>query len=247
MGNTFSTRFNSATPFNTGQWIFSPEFDDGGDAWFASSPGALALTHTQFSDHLDLNLVAITNNRYGAPAGKTELAGIIDNYNGSGYTVNRNHYWECTCSCDKYIGLGLFCFVLDLNDWPPNISLPGIATNTSNTQVLNLWVQESDQVGYLINEGTNGWFGTNIHTYGLNWTSSVIEFYIDRVRVFSTANPGAGGGGGSGAGYLTNDPIYSKIHVQSNFYGMCPSVNSLSGLPKSAHIYAFDIWSAKPF
>jgi hypothetical protein len=233
---TFSDDF---VTFDTNKWAHSGEFDDGGDAYFSATPSVYAQTEINTGGHLDLGLIPIGSNRFNAPAGKTCFAGIIDNFNPPGNFNKLNGYWELTCSCDRLPGLGFYCFTLSTpgSPWPPNVAMPNIWTDSNNTMQLAMFLSGISGSEYFISEGTNGWVGTDQHVYGFNKTPSVLELYIDRIRVISVPNPG---------GVWQTVNLYSKIHTQTNFYPNTVSVNT-GALPRFGHAFRYRYYPSRPF
>ena len=231
-GNAFTDNFAF---YNSNIWAKSPAFDDGGDAYFADDPSIQAQTEVYSGGHLNLNLINIGSNRFGAPPGKLYFAGIQDTYNCPNNFAQQYGFWEITCTVDKLPGVGFFCFTISPFNFPPNFAMPNIWTDGSNTMQLAMFASNVSSSEYFIAEGTNGWTGTVPHAYGMKWSPTVIQFYIDRVRVVSTGNPGGA--------YTNGDPCYTKIHAQSNFYPDQLDVSNSSLLPKGGHVFKFDVWT----
>lgn len=240
--NTFSTTFGGSFP--SSQWVKSPVFDDGGDGYFSDNSAVTPNTDVMQSDNINLKLVAIGSNRYGAPSNKIAFAGIIDNYNGGHFFTQQYGYWEIDLKVDKVVGLGAFCFTLSPFNWPPNFGMPQIWTDSSGTMQLEMYASGDSSADYSLTEGSTWysggptWTGTARHKYGVLWTADVIEFYIDRTQVLSVANPGGA--------YTNGDPMYSKIHVQTNFGSATPDVDT-ANLPAGANVYSFNVWDSRPF
>jgi hypothetical protein len=230
---TFSDDFTS---HNSSLWFYD-SYDDGGDAWWSNDPSLTPQIYTYSNSQEHIALLNI------ASGGKSFTSGINGNSNTGGFSQQYG-YFETTCRVDNVPGMlfGSDYVVPGGSPWPPNFLVPVIFTTLDGVQ--HLWMYASVASGDLVyqTDSNSGWDGTVMHAYGLNWTASIIEFYVDRALVASWPNPGD----------PYNDfPVYNKHFCQTNYY---PNQGWNGGgdvnpanLPAYAHIDKIAAWNAIPF
>lgn len=228
-GTSFTDNFDF---YDSSKWYYN-SFDEGGDSLWTNDPSLTPLVYTYANGGVNLNLQRAPA---GSNVGKPYISGIMDTWSWGNF-AQQYGYFEVRVAVDNFIGLIYECDILSPYNWPPAFQLARIYTDANNVQHLDMFANGED-IMYSI-DNTSGFDPSTYHLYGLDWTSSHIDFYIDRVQVASFANPG---------GYYTNgDPLYTKMHVNANFGPTATPVVNPGALPKSAHVDSYNVWPSKPF
>jgi hypothetical protein len=230
-GDAFSDHFAS---YNPNLWHYN-SFEEGGGALWTNDPTLTPLIYDYGGGHLNFSLRR-------TPAGhgitKPYISGIQDTYNPPNHFAQRYGYFEVVVAVDRCIGLLYECLALSPFNWPPNFSICSIWTDANNIMKVYQFASGEDAI-LVSTDQRHGWDPSKPHAYGVNWTSRKIEFYKDRQRVGSWANPGRQ--------YTNGDPLYVKMHCNTKFYPALLTIASPHSLPKAAHVYSLNVWTAKPF
>lgn len=239
---TFSENFTS---YNANVWSRESYTDgDNADVLWVNDPALLPLVYTYTNGILNEWVVPTPSGatQGGVAITRPYIGGILETADSPNNFHQLYGYFEVVAAVDKLIGMMWECLILSSLHWPPNFQLAVIFTDASNVMHVQQWVSGGNPGGDdIVYEtlSTSGFDPTQFHSYGLNWTATTIEFYIDRVLTGSIANPG---------GYYNTDPCYTKMACQAGaFWPVEQSILNPSALPLGAHIDSYTIWPSKPF
>jgi beta-glucanase (GH16 family) len=160
-------------------------------------------------------------------------------------------YFEIRCSTPLLQGGGS-AFWLTANADPPEIDIFEIVSPQGNTGNGNVtpWIVHMDV--HNLDNSTQDWYSyqnntyTNFnvsayHTYGCNWQSDFITFYIDRVQTFQVANPG---------GVYKTTPMFIIVEYTAGANVVSDWVGPITNpalLPATMGIDYVQVWKTRPF
>lgn len=226
---TFADEFNS---HNANQFAYD-SFDEGGDAFWSNDPSQTPRLFT-FGNSI-CNMWVLNE-----PSGGKDLSSEMqDTYNPPNNFTQSYGYWEVAVAVDRVQGLIYQCLVLTapqfdwwnfvvVEIWTDENNVQHVSQNTSNANI---------SADY---SSSNGWDATQMHLYGMDWTTSRVDFYRDRQLI--------GGGGNPGGGYNNGWPFYMKMHTNVAFAAALDIHLPDPGvLPKGAHVDSFYVYPRRPF
>src|SRR5579859_4952792 len=253
---TFSDNFSSLSLHRTWQsgdkWQLiapdttdgrgGPNFGENGDQWWVNpyNPSTpISGVYNQDTSGLHLALIntpsaqqSYINNQAGATL--PYVGGLL---NTSQTNYQKYGYWEITVAVPKVNG---FTFQADTENvqitgtFPPEIDLR-IGTNSSGVQTV-LFEIATDSSNYTKFTMPTTFDPTQSHTYGWDWESDFITFYVDGTQVYQTANPSSA--------YQTN-PMFLFILTAANYVDNTGDPAAAS-LPVTANLTSVNIYATKP-
>lgn len=223
---TFTDTFDS---FLSNKWFYN-SFDEGGDSFWTNDSSLTPIVYTYSNSKLHL---ALAKKPVGSTVTtKSYISGIMDTFNVNNF-AQRFGYWEVTVAVDKLIGFIYEQITLSNGSIPPDHYIR-IWTDSNNVQ--QLLFQSTFDIFYATNSSA-GFDPSISHAYGVEWTSTNINYYIDRVQVLTATAP---------VGFDTGASAYSKMHVNTNFQA-APTIANPAALPVFAHVDSFNVWATRPF
>jgi beta-glucanase (GH16 family) len=148
-------------------------------------------------------------------------------------------YFEARISAPQMAGTGFAFWLMSASTWPPEIDIVEIVTTGTSSPAIaaqTLWdVTTSSIAGQCYSYETfPNYNATQFHTYGVDWTSATVTFYIDRVARCSFPTP---------AGYTA--PMFPILSSQQggDWSGPIPSGATLGPM----QVDYVKVWASKPF
>jgi hypothetical protein len=253
---TFSDTFGSLSLHNTWQagdkWQLiapdtpagrgGPNFGENGDQWWtnpfnAGTPISGIYTQDGAGLHLGLLGTPAPQQAYISGQAGTVLPYVAGLLNTSQTNYQKYGYWEIKVAVPKVNG---FTFQADTENvqitgqFPPEIDLRIGTDNTGLQTVLFEFALGGGQYTKFVAPQTLD--PTQMHTYGWDWESNFITFYIDNVQVFQAANPSVA--------YQSN-PMFLFLVTAANYIGNTGDP-ALGSLPVNATVQAVNIYPNKP-
>jgi hypothetical protein len=220
-----------------------PNFGESGTQWWVNhlNPSTPISGIYTTGGGLQLGLIATPSGQasyINSQAGATMpyVGGLL---NSSQTSYQKYGYWEFSgVTVPRIPGVS---FQADLENvqitgtWPPEIDLR-IYTDGSNVQtVLMQTALGGGQYAQYTKSSSDGFDATVAHTYGIDWQSTGIKFYIDNVLVQTQALPSTA---------YSTDPMFMFLLSASNYIS---TVNPSTGsLPTHATVGAVNVYATKP-
>ena len=234
------------TPLGRG----GPNYNESGDQWWTNpynpntpisgiytlAPGGglqIALLPTPSADQAYINSQAGTNMPF--------VGGIINSYPTN---YQKYGYWQITATMPAVPGTS---FQADIENvqvtgtWPPEIDLQ-IFTDSAGVETVLYDVQTTSGGESWTTSSSAGFNASVQHTYGWDWESNNITFYIDHQKVWQVATPQDGS-------YTTN-PMFLYLLTAANYIGNGdpnPASLPVHALISNVSVYAsMPTWTSSP-
>lgn len=148
-------------------------------------------------------------------------------------------YFEARIATPQVAGTGFAFWLMSASTWPPEIDIVEIVTTSTSSPAIaaqTVWdVTTSSIAGQCYSYETfPNYNATQFHTYGVDWTSATVTFYIDRIARCSFPTP---------TGYTA--PMFPILSSQQggDWSGPIPSGATLGPM----QVDYVKVWASKPF